>query len=418
MPKNKQLVVVKNKKKKNTGNRAGNGASPLGNNSTAAASRLVVRGLGLPGSYGRVVASRIGTPGSAGVQRYLRMVLDPLQRDYSSRYPDETIAPTGMTQFAQTATYAVQADGTFKTVLCSKVVSTPAPTSGLPWATINLPMIAAAAMSPADYADYGTSQSSWTPLSSVDRTLAAGICVRLTALPPATFLASGSYYFLQLQQDELNSFLSAPGFNEAQCIQAVNAGKGFMLTGAELMRASGITVPILPQGPMSYLFSDTNNVAALVSPTGAGTATSVVSACPSVAVIGFGINTGTNLRFDYAHHVEYIPSPGAAGVVATRVQPPSMQSREAIARSIARVSSNLAGSKTSSAIMNAFGSAIKMAGLGLGYAAGGPAGAAVGGAVTDALRPLIGRGDRARIADELQGVIDGMDRALAFGELD
>jgi len=56
------------------------------------------------------------------------------------------------------------------------------------------------------------------------------------------------------------------------------------------------------------------------------------------------------LRFDYAHHIEYIPTTAAAGLVATKVEPPSSAAREGIARASQLVQSHLAGATSATEV--------------------------------------------------------------------
>jgi len=89
-----------------------------------------------------------------------------------------------------------------------------------------------------------------------------GIRTRLVGLPTSTFLPSGTLYFLRIQEAELSATLAALDVSETAAIQAVTAGKGFSMTVNELSKLDGVILPFLPQGPMSFVFSDNNSVAA------------------------------------------------------------------------------------------------------------------------------------------------------------
>jgi hypothetical protein len=159
-------------------------------------------------------------------------------------------------------------------------------------------------------------------------------------------LPSGTFYFLQLQQDELGVFNST--VTEQVCLQAVTAGKGFTMTVNELSKLDGAQIPLLPQGPMSFTFSDRNSLSAYYG--GGGGVGQVMSSPPVVAIYAFGMQGGQIFRFDYAHHIEYIPSPVAAGLIATAIQPPSQEARQGIARAAQLVSTKLAGAMNGSSV--------------------------------------------------------------------
>jgi len=264
---------------------------------------------------------------------YFSMVIDPLDRAKSSRYPDETIVPTGMVHFARSITYIVENAGTVLTGLQSKI----------------LPTNAGAILGPAEAGrgsmvqeDYGLPEGVWRNVTEIDRTLAMGIRVRPVGLPPNTFMPGGTLYFIQAQRDEL---LAIGYATEEYCVQAVVAGKAFSLTFQEVMDAGEVHIPLLPQGPMSYVFSDSGAVT--TQSTG-----QAVAAGGYVFVLGFGLTNGQAIRFDYAHHVEYIPSVGAAGLVTTSVQPPSVVEREAATIAVQRYATAIQGSSSGNNIRN------------------------------------------------------------------
>jgi hypothetical protein len=299
-------------------------------------------GAGGYASYAEVASGRASAIGSS-ISPYLSMVVDPMTKEKGVRYPDETIVPTGMVHLASSTTFTIPEDyptpglkGSIWTALRWKCdvdnVSTTANTA---------PILGPQGIGDTiAYTDYGNPQKTWSDLSSVDRTLAAGIRVRVVALPTATYLPSGTLYFLQIQaSDSFSDFSTEQG-----CIQAVTAGKGFSMTVNELSKSDGVTLPYLPQGPMSFVFSDTNAEAPVTAGApGSGLASTVVSANGSIAIFGFGLQPGMTVRLDYAHHIEYIPRVQAAGLVMTKVEPPSAPARDAISRGAQLVQQSLAG---------------------------------------------------------------------------
>lgn len=298
-------------------------------------------------SYLDVARSRGVEASAREVGQYANMLLDPFSRESACRYPDETIVPTAMTHLTSSATYSVGSSGTVLTLSRWKVTSlatTTVPTIYTPGALSTTPGVGPTS------SDYGGPQDSWLALNAIDRTLAFGIRVRVVGLPTSTFLPSGTLYCLQIQEAEVNSIITALiSVGESAAIQAITAGKGFSMTVNELSKLDGATVPFLPQGPMSFVFSDKNSVPAAGAGSGFAPST-VVSANPVILVVGYGMSEGQQLRFDYAHHVEYIPTIQAAGLVATHVQPPSSSAREGIARASAMVQDKLAGATRGSEV--------------------------------------------------------------------
>lgn len=283
-------------------------------------------------AYANVASDRASAL-TGKVSPYLSMVMDPHSKDKGVRYPDETIVPTGLVHLAYSTTYTVPAaTSNFATALTWKCDIDNA--GGADTSPIWPPGPVGAGPG---YNDYGAPQATWAALSATDRTLAAGIRVRVIGLPTSTFMPSGTIYFIQAQASER---LSLPS-TEAAAIQAVTAGKGFSVTVNELSKADGVTIPYLPQGPMSFVFSDTNAEAPVTA--GAETASTVVSANGLLWVVAFGLQPGQSFRIDYAHHIEYIPRVTAAGLIATRVEPPSSELRDAISRGAQAVQTNLAG---------------------------------------------------------------------------
>lgn len=271
------------------------------------------------------------------------MVIDPLDKGKAERYPDETIVPTGLVHFTSSTTYVVpEGSTTLSTALRWKCaqdeVGGPNTAPIYPVTDISHGPLG---VGNDDWTDYGTPQQTWIQINAVDRTLATGIRLRVVGLPTATFLPSGTLYFLQVQNRELWSAYST----ESICIQAVTAGKGFSMTLNELSKSDGVTLPYLPQGPMSFVFSDNSAEAAVLAGRLVGGVNStVVSANGALIVVGFGLQAGTTVRVDYAHHIEYIPRPQAAGLIETKVELPSSAARDAISRGVQLVQEHLAGS--------------------------------------------------------------------------
>lgn len=260
-----------------------------------------------------------------GGPSFINMIRDPFTKEFACRYPDETIVPTALVHLLSSTSYTVPpGTSSFATYLSWKVDNTylpinPPTTFGTPFAAVS----------------YGTPQTTWETVSSNDRTLAMGIRIRNIALPISTFKPAGTLYFIQLQANEDIQNYST----EDVCLQAVTAGKGYYFTVQELGE-SAASVFYLPQGPMSYVFSNTGADAAIIGING------VVSPNGYVAMIGFGVQPGLTFRMDYAHHVEYIPKPSAAGIISTRVEPPSSNVREMISRGAQSLQQRIAGSQT------------------------------------------------------------------------
>jgi len=295
------------------------------------------------------------------IEPYASALLDPFQKS-CPRYPDETILPTAMMHLTSTINHTFQGVGSNNALITAlnikpiqESVPAPSPYSAPASWTIRTPTEFPAYPAPgATYAivqntDYGPQQASFVNVSSIDRTLAAGIKVSLTGLPPSTFLPSGTIYMLQLQETEFDYVWQQLGnVGEAYAIQAVAAGKGFSLSTAELQSKRSAHIPYLPQGPMSFNFTDTNSFAAAFAGAANDTLTaippsSVVSAAPKLVLVAFGMQSGITLRIEYSHHVEYVPFPNAAGLIQTENCPPSSVAREAIARTLQTASSNING---------------------------------------------------------------------------
>jgi len=281
------------------------------------------------------------------------MILNPMRSaEQSIRYPDETIVPTGVVSLQDSVSYQVGSivggvAGTVQATLRWKVVNDD-PASALNELPIVSPKPLGTLGGNVPYAQ----QAQWLPLSAVDRTLACGIRLRVVGLPPAAFMPSGTVYFLQYQNSEYTDLLaSLSGLaGESAARAAVAAKKGFSCTVNEVSKTDGVLLPYLPQGPMSFVFSDTGSAVATGAGMAGGAPSTVVSANGGVLIVGFGLQDGMELRFDFGHIIEYIPRAVAAGLVATAVQPPSAVLRDGISTGAAMIQQHLGGATTLSSI--------------------------------------------------------------------
>lgn len=282
-------------------------------------------------AHAKAVSSTMLARGLVG--RYASMLVNPFSA-VTERYPDDAIIPTGTVRLNTSDTYTVSASGDFRARLASKVYA-----ASCIWRP--QPVASAALLG-----DYGASQASWVALSSIDRTLACALRLRVVGLPSGIFLPAGTIYFLQAQGPESVATFD----NEAECISAVTARKGFSLTLNELNSLGAVHLPLLPQGPMSFVFSDSNSALTgpLVGP---------LANPPALFVLGFGLPVGATLRIDYTHHVEYIPNVPAAGLISTSVQLPSAPSRDSIAAASQAVQATIAGATSGVQVKHLVGSA-------------------------------------------------------------
>jgi len=69
------------------------------------------------------------------------------------------------------------------------------------------------------------------------------------------------------------------------------------MTVNELSKLDGVILPFLPQGPMSFVFSDKDSLPAAAAGTSVSGST-VVSANPVLLIVGYGLEAGLKLRFD------------------------------------------------------------------------------------------------------------------------
>lgn len=313
------------------------------------------------------------------ISKYANMLLNPFHREMAERYPDETTVPTGVTHFIASDTNVSQGkDGTIKIVrqqLQKKSI----------WSD-QLDFNVGTALTPNSLTgfDYGGQYTAYQNLAGVARTLSCGLKVQITGLPVSTFMASGRWYFLQLQEREMafsavnspdDTIASIAFIGEAAAIACVNAGKGFTITSQELLASpGGIHIPFLPSGPQAMLMSDVNpNQGAGADPSWAGNNAPWAIGGPtpaSVPVVGsyssgmclvavsFGVQLDTVVTYTIAHHTEYVPISGAAGIVDLRCADSDMVVREGITKVTQRVSGALHGSTNVKQVSNILGEGI------------------------------------------------------------
>lgn len=293
-----------------------------------------------------------------GLTDYMAMIMDPFRStEHATRYPDETIVPTGLTSLQESRTFTSTSQvANWVTALKWKVNTDAGETPGFSENPITPMTVSDGTTLPLTNGVPYSQQSQWQNLSSIDRTLAMGIKVTSVGLPSATFMATGSVYFIQYQNNELASLLPGLGTANGEAIarSAVAAKKGFMCSMNEISKSSGVAVTYLPQGPMSFVFSDTGSVAATnagVKVQG-GASSTVVSANGGVLVAFFGLSAGTILRIDYGHIVEYVPTTAAAGLIQTEICPPSSSLRDSISAGAAQIQTHVTGATSLGAIAN------------------------------------------------------------------
>jgi hypothetical protein len=298
------------------------------------------------------------------------MLVNPFHRELSERYPDETLTPTAVTHFSANETWVTTSAPDFVLKILHQDLEgarvwnkTYEGTfgTGVPPGTIT-------------GLDYGNQYAAYTRLASIHRTLSYGLRLQITGLPSATFAPAGRWYFLQLPEKEMAvgapntsddtlAFMTFNSTGEAAAMAAVNAGKGFTITSQELYNTpGGIHIPYLPSGPQSLLFKD-----AFTANTFAGNAapwpSSLASAVPSeiystgtnLICIGYGIPQDMSLTFSFAHHTEYVPSTGAAGIVDVKCAESSVAVRDGIAKGSQVISQSLHGSTNVQEVRNILG---------------------------------------------------------------
>lgn len=325
----------------------------------------------------------------------MEMILDPLRStERAIRYPDETIVPTGLVSLQDSLTHVSGpvlggVPNTFYTDMKWKVVDDD-PATGVDDQPICTPTQLGAPRARTRF----NQQSQWLALSSVDRTLACAIRARVVGLPPATFLPSGTLYFIQYQNVEyLDLVTSLAVAGESAARAAIAAKKGFTCTVNEISKTDGVTLPFLPQGPMSFVFSDSNTSAAASAGVGSlvnPVRSSVVSANGGIIIVGFGLQDGVTLRLDYGSIIEYIPRATAAGLVQTAVQPPSSAMRDSISTGAAMIQQTISGATSLSSISRvvAGGAMSAAAQVARGVIAGVPGGPLVMGGLSAAAEGL------------------------------
>lgn len=267
------------------------------------------------------------------IQSYMRMLASPFHREFACRYPDETIVPTSLAHFLGTQTYTVSSTANVYTNLS---VNLSAGTGSI----LNPTGFTAGALVAPVTTTYGSPQTTFGNFCGSNRTLACGLRVRVVGLPTSTFLPAGTLYFLQIEPltSEGNSaaYVNAVS-GEQQAINAVLAGKGFSVTVQELVNTDGVHIPFLPRGPGSFTFGDYNS---------ADTSTGQLTAEPILLCVGYGLQAGEVLKFDYTHHEEYVPIPGAAGLTSPEVSAPDVMARDAIHQGAAKLNQVIAGATT------------------------------------------------------------------------
>lgn len=315
----------------------------------------------------------------------MRMLADPWSITSKVGYPDDTLLKTASTVLNYTNTLSIPASydpagaGTncsFKTLLRTRPLGG-VDTFPLDWRSRQGVRCAPAAQVSGEVVtQYGSAvfdYSNWLTfydVGSVSRTLAAAIKVRVVGLPASTFMAPGRLYFLQASDFEcmqdnnapsgpspsLNTQLfdlpatvaaaSRPTILEANAIAAVRAGKGFSLTLQEILDSkSGATVPFLPVGPGSFVYTpNPGDVTVFASSYTPLADRYDLAQNQNLIVLGFGILQSTVLQFDYAAVVEYVPEASAAGIIATNITPPDSAERESILTRIANFGKELFGS--------------------------------------------------------------------------
>lgn len=276
------------------------------------------------------------------------MVVNPFEVSRTCRYPDETIVPTAVATFNSAISYTVPAAGNVISALnvnLSNVNASNFPTQQ----PILSPVSFAAGAYTGAYTTYGTAQTTFQGLASSDRTVAAGLRVKVLGLPASTFVASGTFYFVQLDGSgpDADTVLINSTTGETNCINAVLAGKGFSVPAQELL-GEGLHIPYFARGANSFIFKDCT-----LPDSGAvfGSANSsftvpvglagMIQPDPRLTIVGYGLQTGAILRFEYTTHVEYVPLPGSAGLTNNMVEHPDIMKRQIIHSSIANASTSI-----------------------------------------------------------------------------
>lgn len=269
------------------------------------------------------------------------MVVNPFEASHTCRYPDETIIPTAVAAFNSAISYTVPAAGNVIAALNVGLSNYSTTASQQP---IFSPVSFTAGTYTAAYTNYGTAQTTFANLACSDRTVAAGLRVKVLGLPASTFVASGTFYFIQADggpSDPDTLYINATT-GETNCINGVLAGKGFSVAAQELL-GEGLHIPYFARGANSFIFKDVNlpdsnalqGTIGATNPLTAG----ILQADPRLIIVGYGLQTGAILRFEYTTHVEYVPLPGSAGLTNNVVEHPDIVKRQTIHSAIANASS-------------------------------------------------------------------------------
>lgn len=390
---------------------------------------------------------------------YMRMLLDPFDSSKSIRYPDATTKGTCLAHFLSRITSSVTADMELfgAAMACGSDMSqttspvtypadalvpasastvaanptavnfyytgsagvytpladlNPTGTNGTGWNSGSPPGTLGF--------NYGTRQTTYEAASSLERTLACGVRLRCTGLPPGQFAYNGRAYFMWIAAADfprtnvagavsgyyVSSAATIAAFggaatqlNEARCIAAVEAGQGFTLSLADVDRSGGVMIPSLPAGPNSFLYRATGS-SRISGAWSYGYATNAANGPVAFAQQGsstpfepgqflvialFGVAQGTVLTLETAHVIEYVPSPSSGAIAVPEVSYAPTAVRDEILASSARLNAEVAGESDPSALEKLTGLA-RRAGRAL-RASVEVAGAMAGGYVGGGVRP-------------------------------
>lgn len=308
------------------------------------------------------VAASVSGP---DMRHYMATVLNPVDSPPGAKWPDDSLQPTCATKLVSSSTYTIGASQQFFAAQGWKLLTY----AGASRANSNLrdftggtavgPSYTACLIPPQDptfpttgsfvAADYGGEQTTYATLCAEDRTIACGMRIKLRGLPSNTLFPPGVVYLVQVAAHE---FLTAQQNinNEQWYIQAVNAGKGYMLNMAEIYSADGITRPFLPLGPNSFAFSGVDGARASALSSSDATQLYIksepVEPNGALVAVGFGITTGVTVHVTFAHHSEFVPTVAAAGILQPEVCAPDTASREVAQRAVAVVNESVGGASS------------------------------------------------------------------------
>lgn len=267
---------------------------------------------------------------------------DPFN-NFTSRYPDETIIPTAVSNLTNTVTYTATTAQWATMLACNAAplpIYQPAAFTGA----------AGGGWSPSTVS-FGANQTTLYGFTAATRVLAAGVRVRIAGLPTSTFMPAGTVYLLQLEADSSDAFTTyldqtIVGGGETAAINAVREGKGFCFTMQELVNSDGIHLPLLPRGPSSFLMNKPNLA-------GYGAGSSLNMPQPMLFAVCYGGQIGTVIKLDYVVHHEFIPNSGAGGLLPVAVVTPDTQGRDSIHKSAAQLGNNIGGQTSFTPVKNA-----------------------------------------------------------------